>query len=96
MTVYRSLRHLKVPVSGMLTPAEAAASLQAHLPQAREESATLLDEYQSATYGQTPADLEKARRAAHVLRRKTRQARWQRPARRKTDPSNGAGNAPKE
>lgn len=77
MTVYRSLRRLRVPASPALTPAEAAATLAERLPAAGEETAALLGEYQAATYGAAPASLERAHTAARSLRRKTRRARWQ-------------------
>lgn len=77
MTVYRSLRQLKIPASPTLTPAEAAAALTARLPHGSEETAVLLHEYQSATYGTARTNLESARQAAQSLRRKTARERRQ-------------------
>jgi hypothetical protein len=86
MSIYHALRALKIPASPALTPTEAAAALSISLPQAGEEIATLLAEYQPAFYYTTSASLERARLAAQSLRRKTRRARrdgW--PLRRKKD-----------
>lgn len=76
MSVYRSLSSLKVPISQALTPAEAAAALLICLPQAGEDIAVLLEEYQPAFYGTSSASLERVRAAALSLRRKARRARW--------------------
>jgi hypothetical protein len=96
MTVYRSLRGLKVPASPALTPAEAAAALTAYLPLAGEETAALLGEYQSATYGLASANLEKARLAAHALWRKTRRARRQKLLKKSAFASKRTQKAPKD
>jgi transglutaminase-like putative cysteine protease len=76
MSVYHALRALRVPVSPALTPAEAAVALTTRLPQAGEEAAFLLAEYQSSVYGAGPARLEESRRVAQALRRRVRRARW--------------------
>ncbi|MEW6093829.1 MAG: transglutaminase domain-containing protein [Chloroflexota bacterium] len=76
MSVYHALRALRIPVSPALTPAEAAVALTTHLPQAGEEAALLLAEYQTSVYCTAPARLEESRRAAQALRRKVRRARW--------------------
>ena len=96
MTVYRSLRSLHISFSPALTPAEAAASVAAYLPQAGEETAALLGEYQSATYGLASANLEKARLAAHALRRKTRRARKQKLLKKSAFASKRTQKAPKD
>ncbi len=78
MSVYHALRALKIPISSALTPAEAAVALTAHLPQAGEEAALLLTEYQTSVFGTAPARPEGSHQAAQSLRRKVRQARWDR------------------
>jgi hypothetical protein len=80
MTVYRLLRRLKFPATAALTPAEAAAALSACLPQGVQETAALLQEYQSAVYFTRQPDLERARHAARFLRRMLRAVRRSRPA----------------
>ncbi len=80
MTVYRLLRRLKFPATAALTPAEAAAALSACLPQGVQETAALLQEYQSAVYFTRQPDLERARHAARSLRRMLRAVKRSRPA----------------
>ena len=73
-SVYNALRDLGPPASPALTPAEAAAALRTCLPEAGEDITILLEEYQPAFYGTSPANLKRVRAAATSLRRKARQA----------------------
>lgn len=68
--VFQSLRWLGVKTSPAQTPAEAVAALTARLPEVAEETRSLLREYQHALYSQKHNDLNIARHAGELIRRR--------------------------
>jgi len=67
--VYQSLRWLGARPSLAQTPAEAAAALTACLPEATEETRSLLREYHYALFSKEQYDLNIARHAGKLIRR---------------------------
>ncbi|MBN2387670.1 MAG: transglutaminase domain-containing protein [Anaerolineales bacterium] len=76
--VYRSLKQLGVEADPARTPAEAAALLSEHLPQAADAVRLLLDEYQQSIYNRMGGLLQPARQARGIIREATRRLRLQR------------------
>jgi len=73
-SIYRALRQFKSARISSLTPKEAANELLLYLPEAKEEISILLEEYQPATYRNTPPDMNKVLKASASLRIKARHA----------------------